>query len=807
MEDTRNGSRPNTPNGASRNGAPFRPQQNEESEDVSIQELLFTYWRAVNRGKWIILIIFILSISASIYLSSLQPDIYESNTTVMMFNQRSSASVVVSLGMTAERETQTANEIFLLESRTVLEEVAYRLVNTLYQNPQLKRDTLKIIQSPLGGIDRIDAIAGKIRGGMTISAVIGTNALSIAFRAVDPYEAATVSRAIAETYIERSRNSRNNAARVLRLFIEDQMRLKKDDLARKEQELQSFMEENHLVSIDAEAEKLIARQSEALAKIDEANIVYSGLAASLEAYNREIEELQEKLPTTVIQATLDPYTKSFQSEIARLEFERDQILAIPNTRDNPNTKSQLDGMESQIVAYRSKLEEAVRKQLQQGSTRNLGQEYLNSLIGKKIETELQMVSIETRLKALKALAESYDKAFLKTPIKSIEYTRLKRNYNIVEDLYTLLMKRYQEALIAEEQVPSTAEVVDAAVPNFWPVAPNRSKNIFIGAFLAFALSVGFVVLLQFLDRAVYTPEQAELMGTLIGTVPVISTFDETVRTRSDAKKAQDILDLERKVAPQLITHFDPKSTVSEAYRSLRTNLLFSGSAFQIDIQGKGKAYIVTSSSPKEGKSTTISNLAITIAQGGQKVLLVDTDLRRPVLHNIFGFNKEPGLTNYLVGRTSLDDIIRPSLVQNLDVITSGTIPPNPSELLAMSRMRDFLEQMRERYEIILFDTPPIIAVTDAQVLTKITDGVVLIISSGTTQADLAKRSRDAVLKVNGNLLGFVLNNFDVTNTYGSYYRYYRYYNYYYDPKNTKQLQKTLLDRIAEKLFLTENKSL
>jgi tyrosine-protein kinase Etk/Wzc len=219
---------------------------------------------------------------------------------------------------------------------------------------------------------------------------------------------------------------------------------------------------------------------------------------------------------------------------------------------------------------------------------------------------------------------------------------------------------------------------------------------------------------------------------------------------------------------------------------------------QADGTKLGSLFGVTSPAPKEGKSTTISNLAITVAQGGQKVLLIDCDLRRPVLHAVFGYNKEPGITNYLVGRAMIDDIIRTSPIRNLDIITSGTIPPNPSELIGSERMKEFLADMQKRYDLILIDTPPVIAVTDAQVVSALVDGMILVVSSGITQTELAKRSRDLILKVGGKVIGFVLNNFDIYNTYGSYYKYYRYYNYYYESRNPQPLKKTFLDSLVDR---------
>jgi len=409
--------------------------------------------------------------------------------------------------------------------------------------------------------------------------------------------------------------------------------------------------------------------------------------------------------------------------------------------------------------------------------------------------------VQTRLKAYKELAEEYDKAFLKTPGKNIEFARLQRNNKTLEELFSLLEKRYQEALIAEEQVPSGVEVVDWAIPNPIPVGPNRRNNMILSIVVGLLAGVGVTLILQFLDQSIHTPEQAEKLGMLLTTIPVIETYDETVRDKAATSvKVIEGPDAEyKKIASHLVTHLDPKSAVSEAYRSLRTAILFSSAGSAKENGSAGKVYVITSSSPKEGKSTTIANLAITLGQGGQKTLLIDADLRRPVIHSVFGYNKEPGITNYLVGRANVEEITRITPIPNLSVITSGTIPPNPSELLGSPRMREFLEQMREKYDMILFDSPPVMAVTDAQILSQHADGVIVVLAAGQTQIELAKRTKQALLKVDAPIIGYVLNNFDVTKTYGSYYKYYRYYNYYYESKaapKKKNFFETLSDRLS-----------
>ncbi|MDC1541880.1 CpsD/CapB family tyrosine-protein kinase [Candidatus Pseudothioglobus singularis] len=214
----------------------------------------------------------------------------------------------------------------------------------------------------------------------------------------------------------------------------------------------------------------------------------------------------------------------------------------------------------------------------------------------------------------------------------------------------------------------------------------------------------------------------------------------------------------------LITKINPKSPISEQYRTIRTNIQFAS------VDNPIRSLIVTSSGPSEGKSTTTANLAIVYAQQGKKVLLIDADLRKPTIHYTFRLDNLRGLSNVLVGEHSLKEVTHESDVTNLDVISCGPIPPNPSELLGSRKMVQFLEEAKQAYDIVIFDTPPVLAVTDAQILANIVDGSILVIKSGSTEIEAAVKAKEALEPAKAKLLGTVLNGREKTAS--NYYYYY-----------------------------------
>lgn len=227
---------------------------------------------------------------------------------------------------------------------------------------------------------------------------------------------------------------------------------------------------------------------------------------------------------------------------------------------------------------------------------------------------------------------------------------------------------------------------------------------------------------------------------------------------------------------KLITQHDKKSPVSEAYRAIRTNLQFAGAGKQLQLIS------FTSATPSEGKSTTISNLSIVMAQDGKHVLLIDCDMRKPVQHKNFELPNR-GLSNCIATGAELDKVIQKEVFPNLDILPSGPVPPNPSELLGSDKMNEILEAVKEQYDFILLDMPPVLPVTDAAVMASKVDGVILVLSAGDISPEEAQRAKAQLEQGGANILGVILNKVPTQHRYGYNYNYY--YYYYYDENHVK----------------------
>jgi tyrosine-protein kinase Etk/Wzc len=364
--------------------------------------------------------------------------------------------------------------------------------------------------------------------------------------------------------------------------------------------------------------------------------------------------------------------------------------------------------------------------------------------------------------------EQYNKSLNALPEKSLKLARLTREAEVNDKIFLMLREKYEENRIAEAGQIGSVRIVDMARAPKYPIKPKKGTNLMLGFILGIGLGVGVTFLREYMDTSLKSIEDVERMSLpVLGSIPFISTQ----RIGKRQKNGEFV-----RIESRLITHFAPKSPISEAYRTLRTNIRYANADKPM------KSVLVTSSGMGEGKSTSVANLAITFAQMGSKTLLVDTDLRRPVLHGIFDQSRNEGLTNLLVGRLAMDEAVKPTKIEHLSLMTSGTLPPNPSELLASRAMEKFVDEAMSKFDIVLFDTPPVIAVTDAAVLAPNLDGVILVVRSGLTNRDALTRSRTLLDNVKAKLLGILVNGMKIDRMMGSYY----YYYYTSDGKDSKR---------------------
>lgn len=482
-----------------------------------------------------------------------------------------------------------------------------------------------------------------------------------------------------------------------------------------------------------------------------------------------------------VKAQLDNYLKELQdSEIALQKFKQENPLVAE--RDISSVPIQSDLLVTSLKG------EIVKIELE-----------LISLRSKYTDEHPEVIVLNQRLqKAKDDLSSTMDQLIdiqKELSTKEVQLVQLKRNVASSTDIYTMFKKKYEEARILEAEKAQDVTIIEPASIPSSPVKPNINFNIMIGIFSG--LLIGFIIafVTESLDITIGRIDEIEefFKVPVMGIIPS-TLMDKRKRIfRISFKRKEKLSDTEE-IHKRLIAIFEPKSTVAEAYKTLRTQLELSG------LKKNGNSIVVTSSGPEEGKTQTLCNLAIAIAQTGKKVVIVDSDFRKPMIHKLFGLKRSPGLTSVLIGslpwknalNTSADillggleyeKILSTQGIENLSIMTCGERSPNPSELLSFPEMGNLIQELKRNFDVVLLDSPPTLPVTDSSILGALTDGVLLVYQAGRTSRHALLRAKIQLESGNAKILGIVINNLkaefieDITP-----YQRYRYYGYYGEKK-------------------------
>lgn len=747
----------------------------EFGHEVESQLSLTDYLRIIYRGRWIILISLIVIFLASVYYTYTTPPVYEASTTIIIESTGAMERSIFEMSYFANQNTLIANQMEILKSRTLAERVVKRL------DLADVRDSLAIFKpNENGEYASLRGMIGVIQGSMGMEHKRDTDIITLTYSACSAFEVAYIANAIAEEFQLMNAESNRSELTDLRKFVEDRLAIKWEELRASEDRLREYQEKERVASLDAETSELVTRMAEVEAMLEGAQVDLQSNLEMKRSLEDQLEERKLTLPKDLSEIS-SPYLNSLQNELAKVVSDRTvYITALQAEGQNVNKQffeMTVKSYDVKIGALKKKLQEEAMLITKSGMVKDplqLSQELIVKLLN--IDADIKVAT--TKINALQDVVSGYNAKMENLPVKVLELARLERRRKVDEQTYMMMTEKLEETKIQEAAQSKNVHIIDEAIEPLDPVKPKKRLNLMLGALIGMGLGVGLTFLIEYFDNSVKTPEELERLGfNILATIPKIEI--ERLEKKIE-HKLEKIGKLEgRRIESRLITHLDPKSPVSEAYRTLRTNLQFS------KVDRKLKTLLITSAGPKEGKSTTAANLAIAMAQVGQKVALVDADLRRPIIHSIFALDKDEGLTNYLMDAIPYDKLIKRSIMDNLFIITSGILPPNPSELLSSEKMEKLIVQLQNDFDLVIFDSPPVIAVTDAAILSTRLDGTMLVISAGQTNREALSRANTLLTNVNTHLLGSLLNGVDVQGMYGSYYYYY-YHHYYSKPGKSKK---------------------
>ncbi len=732
------------------------PIAGTSSDTMTIMSVLLS----VLKRPWIIFLSLIIILAPLLYYLVNISTVYRSSSTVMVSVRESSFLDAVSL-VEGTRSDVKSEKYYtsILDSRAYRDDVRNQIAGL---HPEMPIDSLSRLVAVNIGYDRNPREPGFIE--------IYANSQSKVFSHV-------LAKTALDKFIARSIGLEREDAMHISTFINNQIESISKKLEQAEEDLQSFLTRNKLLVIGIES-GVTQELFDLERNLNEAKANLEMTRINIASYDQQMSELLSKLTDeskTIdedrinrIKGRLSEIRKTLDLESAELTKAEMQVLTVERDR----LRSELIGLVSPTVPDES------------SGISNVG------ITIQRLEEELgaaliKQTDFQNKVQFYGLQIERFRKDHPNISEDILTYASLSRAKEVLRKTLDILLEKREEVQIRIESEMGGIKVIDSPRVPDNPIPRKRMQKLILGILVAFSIGIILSVVLDRFDNTIKDENDIhQAFGlSVFGTIPSLDSnaYVERYsysRHRSGSEDKRDEIATSSKnptMSRRLISTFSEKSPAAEAYRSLKIAIQFLANDRQ------KKVFVISSPSVSEGKSLTTANLSISFAQGGSKTLVVDCDLRKTAQHKYFEIERKPGLTNYLYGEAELKDVIRnPQGIPNLDIITSGSSPSNPAELLASQKMKNFVEDMRQRYDFILIDTPPILVCSDSRVLAESADGMILIAKVESTNIKALDHSINLTKHLNIELLGMILNQveFRFGRAYYYTYRYYRPYSYY-----------------------------
>lgn len=728
----------------------------------------------VLRGKWILLASLAVCLLVAALVTFLSEPVYQATCQVLLNARELQSSIFIESVRPLRGENITQNELTILQSRTLADSVAARVLRVRY----LPGTTtlLPVVRSKEeGAADSVldqSIVIGAVGGAVEFEPLRESDVIRITARGSHPVEAALIANTYAEAYRDRNIYLSRSKTRSFRQFLEEQAAEKRRRLEVTEDSLKAYMEKQGIVSLDDESKKVIDQLSQLEASRDAAEVELRQERNILEAYREQLPQ-QETNVARVMGEASDPYIRLLQEQLAKLEVQRDMVIAQNPSEVGREIVSQTTrDIDAQISALRLKLQKRTDDFLRtltpaHGSGSGDAAGYLMTVKQQIIEKGIEVQALVEKKKAIESVIGQYEGQFNRIPRKSLDLARLQRSRSTNEKVYLMIEEKYNEANITEQSNAGYVEIIEPASVPFRPSSPKPLLNLGLGAVLGLMLGLGIILARDSFDVRVYSPEELKRRGLQPLASVIRMNGLGAKHPKRDGKGEEH-----GEADPRLVTLQLPFSPIAESFRQLRTNLSFARGGAPAGI------LLITSATPGEGKSTAAANLAIAYAQAGKRVLLVDGDLRKPTLAATFGAKHKPGLTEILKRTANIEGVVQRTQVDKLFLIASGSLPGNAAELLSAEVVREFLLEARSAYDIVIFDSSPLLAVSDPSVLATFADATLLVVYAGRTRVAEIEQSQDILNNVGVKVTGVILNNFDPRRAYGFVYKKDKMYYYY-----------------------------
>lgn len=724
-----------------------------EMGEISFRDLLLI----LIKNKYYLFFSFLfVVISVGVYTVLVAP-VYESTSQVYVNKSNSSPQLGMLLGL--DSGSKVENEVHIMRSRTIAEAVARRLVQ-LGATPE-GGQPFSVLEEVDGAPPSLNEVVRRLREDyVTISAVArDADLIDVQVRSINAEEAALIANFYAEAYVQFSQSESRQRFRVAREFLDEQVTRFDSTLRAAEAEFVTFQQLNEIVAPEMEAEQIYLQLSQLEQRRYEVQVRTAQAQSELEGLQERVARISPSLAERV-SGLDDAIITQSKLAVARAQADLDRIYA-----QNPNVITQQPEPDN-VARLRREIATLTRQVRERSANLVEGMiaedglilldptasvagqlRPLQELSSQIIAKEVELAGLRSSIAVIQGAIQQYAARLAELPGQYVLIDRLTRSRDIQQGTYLMVLEQLQEARIAEQSEIGYVTILDQAIIAEEPISPRKALNLVLGILVGLLAGVTVALVRNALDTQLRQPDQLKRIGVpVLGLIP---DFDKVIK--ADFNGLDRVSFGGKSYSTALITLLNPLSPLTETYRRLRTTLLFSNPDKKI------KRIIVTSSTPGEGKSTTSANLAVILAQSGLRTLYIDADLRKPTGHKVFGISRDPGLVSLLFQEGPIQLEAYRSDIENLYIIPAGSRSNNPSELLGSQKMKDVLNELDPQFDVMIIDTPPVLAVADSQVMGTISDAVIFVALTGGVDLSDVQQSVNLLREVNVPLAGVVLN--------------------------------------------------